>query len=124
MFLLTCSARTSEAAALIAHWDFEEGNGNTALNSSSNAGLNGVISGAAYTTDSARGNYALDFNGTNSFVQVANNALLVPQTIAISLWFKGRPSQVASADLIDKGHGSGSSPYYAGYVFQLPRQLA
>ena len=118
LVLVTIFGSTVEAGTLIGRWDFEEGSGSTAFNSSPISNLNGTISNAIYTTDAARGSYALDFNGSNSFVEVLNNPLLVPDTIGISLWFKGRSTQVLHADLIDKGHGSGSTPYYAGYVFQ------
>ena len=105
-----------QAESLIGHWAFEEGSGNVALDASGN-GLNGIIVNATYTAGK-RGSYALDFNGSNTYVQVGNNAKLVPATLAISLWFKARGSQVPTADILDKGHGSGSNPYYAGYVLQ------
>ena len=101
---------------LIGHWDFEEGSGAQALDSSGNA-LHGSISNASYTTGRV-GNYALNFNGSNSFVEIAHQNKLSPATIGISLWFKGRASQVTHADILDKGHGWNSSPYYSGYVFQ------
>lgn len=107
---------TTRGAVLIGHWGFEEGSGPTAFDSTGN-NLDGVITNATYTTGKV-GAYALNFNGANAFVEIANNALLVPNTIGISLWFKARNSQQADADLLDKGHGSGSSPYNAGYAFQ------
>ncbi len=64
------------------------------------------------------GNYALDFNGSNSFVEVLDNPLLEPNSLAISLWFKSKAFQVSDADILDKGHGSGNSPYYGGYAIQ------
>jgi len=107
---------TARGAVLIGHWGFEEGSGLTAFDSTAN-NLDGEITNATYTPGRV-GAYALDFNGSNAFVTVPNNALLVPNTIGISLWFKARNAQQADADLIDKGHGHGSTPYYAGYVFQ------
>ncbi len=103
-------------AGIIGHWDFEEGSGTTAFDSSVNA-LNGTISNATYTTGVV-GNYALDFNGSNSFVEVLDDPLLEPNSLAISLWFKSRTSQVTHADILDKGHGSGNTPYYGGYAIQ------
>lgn len=110
------AASTAGGANLIGHWDFEEGGGSTALDSSGNA-LHGAISNATYT-EGIIGLYALDFNGSSAFVEVANDPLLTPQTIGISLWFKARAAQQAQPDLLDKGHGQGSSPYFAGYVLQ------
>ena len=103
-------------ADLIGYWDFEEGGGTTALDSSGN-NLNGSIYNAVYT-EGRVGSYALDFNGSNSFVEVLNNPLLNSESISISLWFNPREIQVMNADILDKGHGYGSTPYYGGYVFQ------
>ena len=105
------------ASTLIGYWGFEEGSGSTAFNSSSNAGLDGNIYNGTYTTGVV-GNYALSFNGSNTYVEIANSSLLVPQTIGISLWFNPGSSQVYAADILDKGHGHGSNPYYGGYVLQ------
>ncbi len=116
LLLLTIGLLPIYGATLVGYWDFEEGSGTTAKDRTGN-GLNGTISNAAYTAGRV-GSYALNFNGSNSFVEVLNSALLVPSTISISLWFKASSSQVTHADLLDKGHGSGSTPYYGGYVFQ------
>ncbi|SEM24016.1 Concanavalin A-like lectin/glucanases superfamily protein [Syntrophus gentianae] len=113
---LLCLSMTANAATLIGHWGFEEGSGTTANDSSSNT-LNGTINNAAYTTGKV-GSYALAFNGSNSFVEVAYSALLNPDTVSISLWFNPGSSQVMWADLLDKGHGAGTTPYYGGYVLQ------
>ena len=100
---------------LIGHWAFEEGSGDTAFDSSTND-LDGNIVDVSYTAGII-GDYALDFNGSNSYVEVPYSALLNPDSIAISLWFKPR-YQVTYADLIDKGHGWGTEPYYGGFVLQ------
>jgi hypothetical protein len=104
------------AASLIGHWDFEEGSGITALDSSGNA-LNGVISNAVYTAGKV-GKYALDFNGSSSYVRVGYSNLLNPDSVGISLWFKPSDTQQTSADILDKGHGYGTDPYFGGYVLQ------
>jgi len=104
------------ATTLIGHWDFEEGSGVTVLDSSGNA-LNGAINNAVYTTGRV-GNYSLDFNGENSYVQVGYSPLLNPDSIGISLWFKPGATQQAYADILDKGHGLGTVPYYGGYALQ------
>lgn len=116
LFLVGIAGTETKASTLIGHWDFEEGSGTTALDISGNS-LNGVISNATYTTGKV-GNYALDFNGSDSFVQVSYSALLNPDSIGISLWFKPGANQQTHADLLDKGHGVGTDPYYGGYVLQ------
>jgi hypothetical protein len=112
----------ADAVTLIGHWGFEEGSGSAALDSSANH-LDGTIHGATYTTGKV-GSYALDFNGSSSYVEVPNNSLLNAQSIAISLWFMPRTSQVKSADILDKGHGQGNDPYYGGYAFQYEENSA
>ena len=69
MYIYLCSL-DSQFGHLIGHWGFEEGNGTVALDSSENA-LNGVITNAVYTTGKI-GDYALDFNGSNAFVEIAH----------------------------------------------------
>jgi hypothetical protein len=111
--LLTLAA-SDAGASLIGHWTFDEGSGTTAYDSIN--GLNGAISNATYV-DGHIGSHALNFNGIDSFVEVLNNSLLVPETIGISLWFKtSDPGYEQYNTLIDKGHGQGSEPYYAGYA--------
>ncbi|MBU0467615.1 MAG: PEP-CTERM sorting domain-containing protein [Candidatus Omnitrophica bacterium] len=112
IILLSSSA---SHATIIGHWGFEEGSGTIAVDSIN--GLNGTISNASYTSGII-GNYALAFNGSNSFVEVAYNALLNPDTVAISLWFNPLGSQLTHADLLDKGHGWETDPYFGGYVLQ------
>ncbi|MEW6380156.1 MAG: LamG domain-containing protein [bacterium] len=104
------------APHLIGHWDFEEGSGGTALDHSGNL-LHGTIFNASYAAGKV-GDYALDFNGSDSYVEVGYSPLLNPDSIAISLWFKPRDTQQYCADLLDKGHGWGTNPYYSGYVLQ------
>ncbi|MDP3938460.1 MAG: LamG domain-containing protein [Deltaproteobacteria bacterium] len=109
-------AGSASASVLIGHWDFEEGAGITALDSSGN-GLNGAIFNASYVSGKV-GNYALDFDGSDSYVRVAYSSLLNPDSIGISLWFRPNAIQVAYADILDKGHGGSSNPYYSGYVLE------
>lgn len=109
---------SSANATLIGHWDFEEGSGTTAFDTSGSAIThNGAISGSSYVAGKV-GNYALSFDGSNDYVEVANNPDLSPSALGISLWFKPDSIQVQHADILDKGHGLESDPYYAGYVLQ------
>jgi hypothetical protein len=116
-----CGGATIISRPIIGHWAFEEGGGSIAGDSSPNH-LDGQIVNATYVdvkdaTCPALGDYALAFNGSNTYVEVGNDSLLTPATIGISLWFKSNATSVL-VDLLDKGHGSGSFPYYGGYVFQ------
>ncbi len=124
LFILIFYISSVNAISLIGRWGFEEGSGTTALNSSSNTGIHGTIINGTYTTGKV-GNYALNFNGSGSYVEINNpNDIFTPSTIGISLWFKARSSQETHACILDKGHGYGSSPYYAGYAFQYAGDAA
>jgi hypothetical protein len=116
LFMVAMVSTETFATSLIGYWNFEEGSGATALDSSGNA-LNGAISNAVHTAGRV-GNYALDFNGSNSFVEVAYSPLLNPDSVSIALWFKPRSGQQVYADILDKGHGLGTDPYFGGYVLQ------
>ena len=119
--MATFAGVEARGVTIIGHWAFEEGTGSIAYDSSPNH-LDGTIVNAAYTnvtdpTLPALGTYALAFNGLDTYVEVGNNPLLAPATIGISLWFKCGP-QAAYHDLLDKGHGFGSTPYFGGYAVQ------
>jgi autotransporter-associated beta strand protein len=101
---------------LIGEWSFQEGSGYVAHDSSGNS-LDGTIVNAQYVPG-RNGRYALAFNGSDTYVHIPNSPLLSPATLAISLWFKPSTTQSPVADILDKGHGYGSDPYYAGYVLQ------
>lgn len=60
--------------SLVAAYGFEQGTGTTVADSSGN-GLTGAITNASWSTAGRYGN-ALSFNGSNSWVTVADNALL------------------------------------------------
>ncbi len=115
--ILVLADSSGKCATLIGHWTFDEGTGNTAFDSSGN-GLNGTITDAVYTSGRVDSN-ALYFNGVSASVEVPNSDLLDPNTIGISLWFKADYTQSGYlVDLLDKGHGGMSTPYFAGYAIQ------
>jgi hypothetical protein len=68
-------------AGLIGYWNFDEGSGSVAHDSSGN-GYNGAITGAAWTT--GKMNTALQFNGSSNKVLTPNIAL--SQSFSISAW--------------------------------------
>lgn len=106
----------AQAANLIGHWGFEEGSGEIAGDSSTNQ-LDGQIYNGEYVQGKI-GHFALDFNGQNTYVEIGYSPLLNPDSVSISLWFKPRGTQLSEADLLDKGHGGNTNPYYSGYVLQ------
>ena len=71
-------------SGLVGWWPF---NGNA--NDESGNGNNGTVNGATLTTDRfGVVNKAYSFDGTNSNIVIADNALLRPTNITISVWVK------------------------------------
>lgn len=116
VLLLVFLTMSSAKATLNGHWDFEEGSGTTAYDSSGN-GLHGFIHNATYVPGKV-GSYALEFNGSNSFVEILDSHLLDSPTVGISLWFKPADGQNVHANILDKGHGGMTTPYHSGYTLQ------
>ena len=100
---------------LIAHYTFDEGSGDTAVDSSGN-GLNGVISGAVYTATTADGSAScLDFNGfgDNVLNGLAGPYLNLLDELSISLWVQS--DEIASDKGFFMGHDPGSDRYGMRY---------
>lgn len=99
------------ALSLVGQWTFNEGSGTTAFDTSGN-NLNGQVVNGTYVPGYI--GTAIQYNGTSSYVEVTNNALLNGATISISLWFKANSPTATYADLLDKGHYTPG----VGYVIQ------
>jgi hypothetical protein len=69
---------------LVGYWNFDEGRGATAADSSGN-GNNGTINGATWTTGKV-GSGALSFNGASSYVQIPYFSSLNPPQFTLSAW--------------------------------------
>jgi hypothetical protein len=73
-------------ANLVAHWEFEEGQGDTTYDSAGSN--NGTIHGAQWTAGKV-GDYALEFDGNNDYVETNNGILnLTMENHTIALWAK------------------------------------
>ena len=90
----------------IAHWDFDEGSGQTAADSSgfANDGQLGSTTGVDANDPSwlcVSGGYALDFNGTSDYVDLGSPASLdLTTTFTVAAWVKwkgGNPDAVIYA---------------------------
>ena len=94
----------------IASWHFDEGTGNIAYDSSGN-GNDGIIYGAAWTTNTpCIGGYALDFDGNVEYVDVSSviNDLNDEQTGTIVAWIY-KTSQAEPLDaptIFDAAHNT------------------
>jgi prepilin-type N-terminal cleavage/methylation domain-containing protein len=83
------SVHNALGAYAVGVWNFDEGSGTTA-NDSSGYGNNGSISGASYTTDTPSGEgYALSFNGVDNEIQIADKPEFNGSgEFSVSVWIK------------------------------------
>lgn len=96
----------TRGAGPVAHWKFDEGTSTTASDSSGN-GNDASLFGAAWTSASAKGKFALQFDGVDDYAEVAYDPALDLGTTGwtISLWIKADPTQAGGyAGLLDKCH--------------------
>src|SRR3989344_2745661 len=114
---------------LIGYWNFDEGSGATA-NDTSDSGNNGTITGATWTTGKV-GSGALSFNGTSAHVNAGSasnlddltsftySAWINPANIAQGnvYWIFGKTGNYGSnKSLVIHGGGAGTANRLAGYV--------
>jgi prepilin-type N-terminal cleavage/methylation domain-containing protein len=99
-------------ADIIGNWNFDEGTGTTAIDSSGQEN-HGTISGAVYSTDTPQkaagqgsGKYALSFDGVNDYVNTSLNTNNLTEPTTFELWVK--PTKTGRQTLIS-GYGDGSS---------------
>ena len=88
-------------AGLLAAYAFDEG-ANTTVSDATGHGLTGVISGATWTTQGKYGN-ALSFNGTSSYVDLGNPALLqITGSVTWSAWVRAAANPPDDGQIIAK----------------------
>ncbi len=99
---------------LVAHWEFDEGNGITAGDSSGNGNDGTLVNGPVWTSGIIEG--ALDFDGSNDYVLVFDDdSLDVSGAITVSTWLK-LDGDVSTQNIIKKIASDGS---YTGGGYHL-----
>ena len=78
------------SSSLIGHWNFNEGSGNIAYDSSGNGNEGMVLNAAWIQSEGRRG---LDFNGSSSTVTIPGSAFEgIDDQVSIAMWTYGDPS--------------------------------
>ena len=94
-FLLNSFTIDRDSSILLGQWNFNEGSGTIARDSSGN-GNDGTISNATYIQ--SEGRRGLDFNGTSSTVQIPGAAFTgIDDQVSIAMWTFGDTSLPANA---------------------------
>ena len=90
-------------AGLVAAYNFNEGSGTTVTDASGN-GITGNIIGATWTTGGRNGN-ALSFNGSSSYVDLGNPALLqITGSMTWSAWVKAAANPPDDGQIVAKSN--------------------
>jgi uncharacterized protein (TIGR03437 family) len=104
--LITVIPPTTTAGGLVASYSFNEGSGST-LNDLSGNSNNGTIFGATWTNNGKYGK-ALSFNGTSSYVDLGNSALLqLTGSMTLSAWIKSAANPPDDGQIIAKSDNTG-----------------
>ena len=104
--LCALALAVSDARAdLVGHWTFDEGSGATAADSSGYGNTGTLLNGPVWTADTPSGDYAIDFDGQNDYVNVGNRASLdVTQAITVTAWVNPDSlSTTAQNSVADRG---------------------
>lgn len=103
---------------LLAYWNFDEGSGSIASDSSGN-GNDGTIYGAAWTA--GRIGYALGFDGINDWVDIPDD--ISPEHITLEAWIYPTGFDDSSGDqgnpIITKETGRGTPPWSESFAWRL-----
>jgi prepilin-type N-terminal cleavage/methylation domain-containing protein len=122
----------SLGADIAGNWNFDEGSGTTALDSSGYNNTGTIMNGAFYTSDTPHkaagqgaGKYALSFDGTNDYVDCGNGTSLnITGPLTISAWAKassfsgrtivGKKYPAADTEVWELEVGGTNQFYFAG----------
>jgi len=96
---------------LVGYWTFDEGQGQTAFDSSGN-GLDGTLNGDPQWVAGQLGG-ALDFDGSGDFVEIPHDPLLsITDAITIAAWTNMRATASGEMAIVSKGGwGANDLPY-------------
>lgn len=98
----------------IAHWRFDETTGTTAYDSAGNN--NGTVNGASWDETGGQIEGALDFDGSDDYVEVADDDVFdfaSSADFSIAFWFQASLSNNSGKYFI--GHNDGSNGFYVGF---------
>lgn len=96
----------------LARWQFETGEGNIVFDNASNQYNGSLQNGVVWSTDVAKGGFALQLDGVDDFVRVPHYDALTfgnSAEFALTLWVK--TTATTDSELISKRAGGNAYPY-------------
>jgi len=72
---------------LVGYWQFDEGTGTNTYDASGNGNDGTLVNTPTWTTDAKKGDYALEFNGENTYVDIGTDLGVFPN-ISVEAWVK------------------------------------
>ena len=111
LVVATALSLTAQTGGLVGHWNFNEGSGPVAADSSGNGNDGQLADGTGWLQNHARPPFVLFFDGVNDHVNVANSPSLNPSDeITLAAWIA--PYDVsASGEIIAKSNGTDPQYY-------------
>src|SRR5204863_5872090 len=97
----TTAPTPTPVTGLVAAYNFNEGSGTT-VNDASGHGITGIIQGATWTNGGRYGS-ALSFDGSSSYVDLGNPALLqITGSMTLSAWVKAAANPPDDGQIVAK----------------------
>ncbi|MEK7187296.1 MAG: Ig-like domain-containing protein [Patescibacteria group bacterium] len=101
-------AQVAPTSGLVGYWNFDEGSGTTASDSSGNGNTGALINTPLWSSGRIGG--ALNLDGVDDYVSIPNNTVLNPQTVTLSAWVNVRSNTIVHR-VIDRDNG-GTITYF------------
>jgi len=109
-FVLVLGMAGNASADLVGYWNFDEGSGDVAVDSSGN-GNDGTINGTPNWVAGQIGS-ALDFDGSSNFVEIPHSeSLSMTEQITIAAWTNMRANSSGEMLIVSKGGWQPDMPY-------------
>lgn len=91
--------------ACVGWWDFEEGSGNIAYDSSGHNNNGTIYGDRIYTTNNVQGTYALSFDGINDYINCGNDEELnLTDEFSLAAWINCEDPSLEKNFFISKGY--------------------
>lgn len=111
------TSATNLTSNMVGYWNFDEGSGVTAADSSGSSNNGTLTNGPTWsgtTPFGTSGNFSLSFDGTNDFVSIADsNSLDITNAFTLSVWMQSANTGQTNRYLISKRNDAGSDNVYS-----------